>query len=82
MANEQKAAEQLAQENAELKAKLAASEEQLKSRSAGTLDEATEKEVRARMAAGLTREQALEVVRSQQAWDKDPANPKNAKAAK
>lgn len=76
----EKTAEQLAQENEELKAKLA----QLESaRSTGALDPDAEKDVRARQAAGLTREQALECYRAQQAWDKQLADEAaKAKAAK
>jgi hypothetical protein len=69
----------LEKENAELRAKLAQLESQ---RAPGALDEETEKEVRVRIGAGLTREQALEVVHSQQAWDKKVAEEANAKAKK
>lgn len=35
--------------------------------------------IRARMKAGLTREQAESAERNQRDWDQDPKNPKNAK---
>jgi hypothetical protein len=47
---------------------------------AGGLSREQEKIVREKMVAGLTREQALETLRTQEAWDADPKNPKNAKA--
>ena len=40
----------------------------------GALPAWMEVTVREKMRAGLTREQALEAVNSQIAWDKDPAN--------
>jgi hypothetical protein len=74
----EKTAEQLAQENAALKAENESLKAASKSRPAGGLSEAQEKIVREKMRAGLTREQAVEVLRAQEAWDEDPKNP-NAK---
>jgi hypothetical protein len=53
----------LTKENAELKKQVLSPEE--------------EKLVAFKMAVGLTREQALEVIKAQKEWDADPTNPKN-----
>jgi hypothetical protein len=71
--NQEQSVEQLRAENAELRRQLA---ERTHNRSGVSDDE--EKLVRERIKASgglLTREQAVECVRAQAAWDKHPANP-------
>ena len=70
--------ENLRRENAELREANKALAESRKV--AGGLTPDQEKFVKERMAVGLTREQALEVLRSQEAWDKELA--KQEKASK
>ena len=67
----------LTEENKKLKAEIADYRELA---AATQLPEAIEKAVREKVRAGLTREQALEVVRSQALWDEEQK--KTAKASK
>lgn len=69
----------LATENAELKAKLAAVEA---SKKQAELDEAEAKERVFISYGALTLEQARECVKAQRAWEKDPKHPDNVAKAK